>query len=182
MAITVEDGTGLAGADAYVSVAYFDTYAADRGIALGTMTTAEKEAAIRRATSYVDSEWLYKGYPLIPTQALEFPRTGLVWNNRIVEGVPKRVKDATVELALTARAGPLRADYDRGGAVVSESVGPISVTYADGAAPGKLYAEAAALLQPYTKATRVDPVPFFQEPTTTPLSVGMHDAPWLEQS
>lgn len=74
-AFLVEDGTGLAAATSYVSEAYADDYLGSSWAA----DTAAKEAALMAATEYVDARWgtKFKSYPLVETQALEFPRTKL---------------------------------------------------------------------------------------------------------
>src|SRR5690606_26077568 len=64
----------------------------------------------------------WRGKRLKAEQALSWPRD--------VEGVPEAVRRANAELAVRASAGPLMAD--QGAAVQSETVGPISVTYAKG--------------------------------------------------
>ena len=55
MALTVEDGTGLVGADSYVSVADCETYCDARGLTFSGAATADKEAALRRATASIDA-------------------------------------------------------------------------------------------------------------------------------
>lgn len=57
MALIVEDGTGLADAESYLSVADADTYHADRNNeAWQDYSTAEKEAALRKATQYITGD------------------------------------------------------------------------------------------------------------------------------
>jgi hypothetical protein len=53
--LVVEDGTGLANAESYASLTYVRTYHADRGSSVLTSgSDAAVEAALRRATRYVD--------------------------------------------------------------------------------------------------------------------------------
>lgn len=140
MALIVEDGTGLPDAEAYISVADADAYHAARGnAAWAALTTPAKEAALRLATDYMEAEygprWL--GNRLTAEQALSWPRD--------VEGVPEAVRRANAELAVRASAGPLLAD--QGPAVKQETVGPLSVTYADGARQSTRYVAVEALLR-----------------------------------
>lgn len=126
MALVVEDGTGLADAEAYISVADADTYFAARGNATwAALTTEAKEQALRLGADYMGAVYgpRWCDDRLTATQALDWPRG--------VQGVPEAVKRANAELAVRASAGPLLAD--QGAAVQSETVGPISVTYAEGA-------------------------------------------------
>lgn len=152
MPITVENGTGLANADSYLSVQSFKDYADDRGYSYAAFNDTQIERKLRLATQYVDTIQRYKAQRLQASQALEFPRLELYdWSGLLVTGVPMRVKQATAELAFRALSGELYEDLDRGGQVQSESVGPISVTYKDGAPVGKWFTFAMNLLEPFKK-------------------------------
>lgn len=140
MALIVEDGTGLPDAEAYISVADADAYHAARGnAAWAALAEPAKEAALRLATDYMEAEYgpRWRGNRLTAEQALSWPRG--------VEGVPEAVRRANAELAVRASAGPLLAD--QGPAVKQETVGPISVTYADGARQSTRYAAVDAALR-----------------------------------
>ena len=182
MALVVEDGTGLANAEAYLSVAAFRTFCANVGYSLGAATDAELEVKLRLGAEFVDSEFRYKGVRLLPGQAREFPRDGLVdWSGHEVTGVPQRVVKANAELAFKAISGPLYEDLDRGGQVVSESVGPISTTYAAGAPVGTVRIFASKLLAQYVRSEDDDiGGPFYQTSEASLFSVGMHDNPGEE--
>jgi hypothetical protein len=134
MPLTVEDGTGLADADSYVSVAQADAYHSAMGNAEWTGEPVDLEAALRRATQYVDARYTFRGTPLRYGQALAFPRTcdGAAYSWPI-----KNLVAATCELALRALAGPLVADEDPV-AVTKEVVGPIEVDYAAPRAGGQV--------------------------------------------
>ena len=124
MTLIVEDGTGLPNAESYASVSFADDYHAKRGnAAWAGLVDASKEAFLRRGTEYIDAVYTFKGHRLTDTQALAWPRD--------VEGVPLAVQRATAELALRSINGDLMPDS--GPQVKSETVGPISVTYMDGA-------------------------------------------------
>jgi len=77
MALIIEDGTGVAGADAYADVTACSAYAtAYYGSAL-TGSNVDKEAAIRRATAYLNG-LLWKGTRTLGrAQPLAWPRTGV---------------------------------------------------------------------------------------------------------
>lgn len=89
----VEDETGLEDATSYVSEAYADDYLGSSWAA----DTAAKEAALMAGTEYADARWgaRLKGYPLVTTQGLEFPRQAIYdrYGNPI-EGVPDDWKKA----------------------------------------------------------------------------------------
>lgn len=104
MAIVVEDGTGLALADAYVSIAEADEYFADVLVYTTTWSAysdADKELRIRRATKVLDSRTDWEGYKNVDTSGLRWPRKhvrdrdGILVSNLVV---PEAVKDATCEL------------------------------------------------------------------------------------
>jgi len=131
MALIVEDGTGKADAETYISLAGFKTYCARRNRRYEDYIEPHMEAALIDATAYLDGRYLYKGARKLATQALEFPRTGLVdRSGHTISGVPLRVAHACCELALKKleNGASLFEDLDRGGQVVSETVGPISTT------------------------------------------------------
>ena len=98
-AFVVEDGTGLADATSYVSVAFSDVYLDD---VWDAYTDAVKETSLMAATEYIDVLYggRFKGYPLTTTQALEFPRLGLYdrYGNAI-EDVPDDLKKAICRYA-----------------------------------------------------------------------------------
>jgi hypothetical protein len=82
MALTVEDGTGLDDADAYVSLAFVLGYAADYGLAEWTaagVTDPQREVAIRKATEYMDTIYVWNDVPLVADQALGNPTYSAVW-------------------------------------------------------------------------------------------------------
>ena len=112
MAFIVEDGTGLANATSYASVAEFDAYWTDRGdddIVL--CSTPEKEVALILGTDWVDLLHRWVGRKKVadsqsPEQALEWPREGAFDPHTIraidPDSVPVQVKNATIEAAAAA--------------------------------------------------------------------------------
>lgn len=163
MAFTVEDGTGVADANAYITVEYADAYFTDRAVTAWTGADAVKQAAIIKATDFIETRWgsKFKGSPefLDPRQPLGFPRLNLYDPaGQLVEGIPEKLKKATAEYALRALSGELMPDpvTDTSGAMVignRQKVGPIEteVTYAAsmGVRPLKPYPAADLLLKEY---------------------------------
>lgn len=100
MALTVEDGTGLANADSFVSLADAETHFTAVGSVLWTGEDADKEAALRRASSYLSSAFKFVGSPTNGrTQALCYPRTGVSDRNGDViasDEVPREIVQATL--------------------------------------------------------------------------------------
>jgi hypothetical protein len=114
MAIVVEDGTGLDSAQSYSSAADADAYHLARGnAAWASATLSAKEAALVRATDYIDRRWGLRmlGRRLSSAQALEWPRTH-VWDEfgTLRAGVPREVRMACAEYALRALSDSLAPD------------------------------------------------------------------------
>ncbi len=136
MALIHEDGTGLATAESYMSVADADTYFTNHGspAAWTGATTPAKEAALRFATAWLDGQYAWVGLVKASTQALAWPRIGgYDSEGRAVDdaSVPRRIKEAVGEVALAHLGSALNATLARGGAVKREQVGPLAVEYMD---------------------------------------------------
>lgn len=155
MALTVETGAGLSGAESYASVAAADAYFLARAnAAWAALDTPTKEAKLRDATDYMLASYRgrWMGERMTSTQALDWPRYGVVVDCFDVptNTVPAEVVRACCELALRASAQALQAD--QGVAVTSETVGPISVSYLAGAQQGIKYPAIDNMLRPFLSA------------------------------
>lgn len=132
MTLVVEDGTGVSNANAYAAIATVDAYATARALTAWTGADAVKEAAIKEATVYLDTSYAWKGAIESETQALAWPREGVVdREGREVTGLPQRVIDACCELAvmkITAALVTSRSEAE----VQSMTAGSVSITYARG--------------------------------------------------
>lgn len=161
MAFTVADGTGKADANAYIDASFFKSYHDERGNDYSSLVTNDPgdiEKAIVLATDYIETRWgdRFKGSPEFPdTQFLSFPRKNLYdREGRLIEGIPKRLKQAVAEYALRALSNPLAPDPEQNSSqlqVKSETskVGPIETTTEY--TPNYQF----ALRQPYPKADRM---------------------------
>ncbi|CAB4130453.1 hypothetical protein UFOVP119_77 [uncultured Caudovirales phage] len=179
MSLVVETGSGLSTAEAYISASDFKTFCTNRGYRWEDYDDFQIEASLRMATGWIDTYSRYKGTRLLAAQALEFPREGLIdWSSYAVTGVPQRVKQACAELAFKGLTEPLYQDQDRGGEVISESVGGISVTYAAGAPTGKVWQFAVNLLKQYMRDPNQIGMPLWTEPAmASQFEIGMNDSP-----
>lgn len=141
MALIVEDGTGLATAQSYISAADASTYHTAHGNTAWTGTDAVKEAALVRATAWLDGRYLsrWPGVRYTSTQALEWPRAGAVDcdGNELSAMVPAALKNALCEAALKelVKAGSLSEPDNGNGAIIAETEGGMSRTYARGVPP-----------------------------------------------
>ena len=101
--LIVEDGTGLANANGYITVAYLDDYAANIGYDISLLTTAQKESTIIRVSmNYIDITYDFAGNPLSADQALSLPTDEVAINEKIKRGVADAcIVDAKGELFKT---------------------------------------------------------------------------------
>jgi hypothetical protein len=153
-ALTIEDGTGIAGADSYIAVADLRQYCANLNYVIDpSVTDAFLETRLRAAANWIDTAFRYKGNKLTTTQSLEFPRVNLLdWSSMAVLGVPLRVAKACAELAYKAIDDvELFQDLERGGLISHEQVGPISTTYDPNAPAQKVYQQAMGFLEQYVR-------------------------------
>ena len=158
MALIIETGLIVAGAESYASVTDADTYHTNNGnTAWGTASNTAKEAALRKACRYLDGKYRsrWKGRRVLPVvQVLEWPRggveapsgagssgsyyydTGFTGNVFYPSNsIPQRLKDAQCELALRALDGDLASDATIG--VKREKVDVLETEYFQGAVPGQ---------------------------------------------
>jgi hypothetical protein len=141
MTLVVEDETGLDNAESYLSIADADTYHSNRGNSAWTGSTAVKEAALRKATEYLDLTYSWKGDIFSTTQALNWPRTGISdsQGRELDYTVPQKIKDATAELALASLSSDLLEIQDNSNYIKREKVEGLEVEYKDGSPTGKQY-------------------------------------------
>ncbi len=112
MAITVEDGTGLTNADAYISEADADAYfTAIANATWAAALTTQKEQAIVKATRYMEKRFgnKWKGIIASSAQSLGWPRD-YVYDERGTEldnQVPTAIAHACAEYAVHALSNDL---------------------------------------------------------------------------
>ena len=137
MSLIVEDGTGLSTAQSYASVADATTYHTAHGNAAWTGLEPAKEAALVRATAWLDDAFYHRwpSVKLLNTQALEFPRIAAVdCDGYPLDPVPAALKVSLYEAALVELVTPgrLAADDSDNGNIEAESEGGMSRTYRKG--------------------------------------------------
>jgi len=145
MAIIVEDGTGLAASNSYVSLEAALAYHADHGYpAWAASSDPLRSAALIRATAALDGKYSgrWPGVRCMELQALDWPRYE-AWDRDgyPLVGVPSGVKNATCAAALIelATPGALSAALDRGGMIAREKTGPIETEFFAGAPASTVY-------------------------------------------
>lgn len=144
MALIIEDGTIVDGANSFVTAAELVTYADDYGLSIPA-TTTEQERLLRRAALQMQAlSW--KGEIVSAAQPLSWPRmnvyigvgSGLIWNrpSTVVNdyivpanAIPNAVKQGQMALAAEIYEDDQTPAEDARGPIVSETVGPLSTTY-----------------------------------------------------
>lgn len=105
MALTPEDGTGVTGADSYISLQDALAYFTGRRLYSAGWTSAstvDKEIALRQASLTLDNEFTWSGTtPVSETQGLAWPFTDATdRKGNTVEGLPREIQYAACEVAL----------------------------------------------------------------------------------
>lgn len=129
MAIVVEDGSIVAGANSYVTVAELQAYATARGVTID----GQAEKHLTQAMDYIEN-LIFKGYKKTQDQPLQWPRMdvfidGYLWRS---DEIPNELKNGLMQCAIAIHEGndPLQ---DAPRAVQRQKVDVIEVEYAPGA-------------------------------------------------
>jgi hypothetical protein len=144
MGLITEDGTGVANANGYVTTAEFENYCDAHGL---TVTTGDAEAAIVRATMYIDAcfRLRFAGYMTFGrNQYLEWPRTAVLDSEYFPIGnneIPREIKNACCEAAQRELTEPnsLMPDLERGGQIRALQAGSVRIDYGANASATTTY-------------------------------------------
>lgn len=125
---------GSATADSYASVTDLDAYSLNNlATDISATTTATKEAWLRRATQYLDLNFVWIGSRVDNVQILDWPRA----TQKLVNGqqvlsttIPEAVKNAQMEIALKIKASVDFFNSTEIGLLKSETstAGPVSIS------------------------------------------------------
>jgi hypothetical protein len=128
LALTIEDGTGVEGAESYASAEDLQDYAAIRGIDLPE--EEEQEQLLVKAMDYVESfRDRFKGDWRFGPGYLQWPRLNVWLGSFNIEGIPIELKKAQCQVAIELlTVDPM--ETQSGAAVTVEQVGPIRTEYA----------------------------------------------------
>lgn len=161
MALTTENGSGLADAESYCSVAFATAHHAARGNAAWAALASDtvREQLLRKATDYMMGAYRlrWSGRRTSTTQALDWPRydvpmtdgPGLNVTTSYYPSneVPAAVARACADLALKAATADLAHDLSQ--AVKSKSVGAVKIEYQDYSQATKTYRSVDNALSPF---------------------------------
>lgn len=127
----VENGTGVADANSYISVDEFKEYWTDRNVDYTSKSDTEIQASLIKATQYLDTKYKFIGFKYTYNQALEFPRYNAYdKNGYLVTDIPNCLKYALNEAsAIELNGSDLYASTEEGVSSKTENVGPVQTTY-----------------------------------------------------
>ncbi len=129
MTLTVETGAIVTGANSYISITDFTTYATARGV---TLVTGAEQLLVR-AMDYIES-LQYIGTKVESDQPLQWPRTGVYIDGYAFpdDDIPQQLIDGQCQVAIAIDQGndPL---IDYAPAVKRKKVGPLELEYSVGA-------------------------------------------------
>ena len=128
MTLIVETGAIVTGADTYVSVADYESWADARGIEYDTTLV---ESQILRAMDYIET-LRFIGQKSTKAQTLQWPRVGVVVDGYELDydEIPEQLKKAVYESVKAESEGASQlANVER--RTLSEKVGAIEVQYAE---------------------------------------------------
>lgn len=145
MTIIVEDGTNVADANSYVSVADLVAYAEERGIEL-PVDPAEQEVLLIKAMDYLESfETRFPGVRAYTGQMLAWPRYGAGYN--YFPAMPDRLRKAQLVAAVAAMEVDLLPVSAAATAnATRKTVGPITVEYSSQASRHPSIPELSAIM------------------------------------
>ncbi len=170
MALIIEDGTGVAGANSYVTLSQIRAYAEARGYELPAVD-AELEAMAIRAMDYLEGRRAdYQGYKTDPAQDLQWPRTDVLIDCAPFpsDKIPVELKNAQCQLCIEQLTMPDLEPSTDGYAIASEKVDVIQVEYATG---GRLSGSAMPAQPDYPKVDALLYPLFFPCGSIFPLKV-----------
>lgn len=125
MALIIEDGSIVANADSYVTVAEIRSYANKRGFDVPVADATVEQLAIL-ANDYLQS-LNYIGDLVEKTQPLKWPRKNIT--DVEIDEIPTDIKNAQIELTIAANESELLT-REQSAAVIKETIGNIATDYA----------------------------------------------------
>lgn len=155
MALIIEDGTGVTGANSYIDVETARAYASARGLSL-PVADAEVERLLIKAMDFIESfRGEFQGLKTSIDQALQWPRTGasLDGYDLATDAIPTVLASAQAQLAADANLQDLMP-VGTGKEVLMERVDVVQVQYAETGDnnPQPIFTKAEALLKPLLKS------------------------------
>lgn len=136
--LTIEDGTGVPGADSYATAAELASRAAAYGWTIPAAVDAQ-EVLLRRAAEAMNAlRW--QGVRAEAGQALAWPRRDVIVDGEYLPAasIPAAIKYGQMALAAEIHADDIDPPESRRGAVLREKVDVLEVQYAEVKNDGRL--------------------------------------------
>lgn len=132
--LIVEDGSGISDSNSYCDLDFALEYCVNHGYTSWIdMTEDEQKVYLIKGTSFVDNFYEWKGYKRTSVQSLEFPRNGLIDNNKTeILGIPNNLKKAVIEAGFinySSEVDNLFVSRDENGAIKRQKVDELEVEY-----------------------------------------------------
>lgn len=141
MTLTIEDGTGVVGANSYRALTDLRSWAALRGVDLDdpTVTDENLEVMAIKAMDYLERfRDRLKGSPVVAGQPLSFPRVCMYYEGVELAStvIPQRWLDAQCQLVVYISQGIELEPIQKGGGtqfLLRQKLGPIEREYSEAA-------------------------------------------------
>jgi len=138
----VEDGSIVAGANSYVSVASARAYATERGLSL-SVDDSVVEAQLVIAMDYLESlRDKYQGSKtdITTPQALQWPRQDVTLDGEDFDenSIPVELTNAQCRLAVEQESGIELMPTQDGKFIIKDKTGPLETTYSDKIVPSSI--------------------------------------------
>ncbi|GAA0416999.1 hypothetical protein GCM10008969_45240 [Pseudomonas veronii subsp. inensis] len=148
MALIIETGLIVPGAESFATAAELVTYAANFGRVIPADTPSQ-EALLRRAALEMNAK-PWKGHTVSSAQVLCWPRYEVCLNKWLLPSntIPAQVKAGQMALATEIYADDLKDPATKQGAAIRKKVGPLEFEYA---AASSIVTKAAATRQSYAQ-------------------------------
>lgn len=99
MSLTIEDGSGVAGANSYVTDNEYVSYAAARGLTIATTPVARQIELIKSMDYIFNQEKNMRGFRTVDAQENAYPRQDVYIRNVLLDNdvIPQELKNAQME-------------------------------------------------------------------------------------
>ncbi len=153
MALTIENGNIVAGANSFTTVSECRAFCDERGLSLPSEDAAVEKLLINAADFIFSLETEFQGVRKDSTQDLPFPREKIFLHGADVSGtIPNILKQAQSRLAFDAQENDLFSTGS-GKEVLEEQVGPLKTKYSQSGSsnPQNNFTAALNYLEPLFK-------------------------------
>lgn len=154
MALIIENGTNVAGANSYTTLEEIRAFALARGFAL-TNVDVDLEVLAIKAMDYLESlRGSYQGTKVYENQELQFPRSDVYVDGFLLASttIPVLLKNAQCQLCIELHNGVDIMPTSTGGSVKREKVDVIEIEYQPSVSTIQKMRSFNALIEPLLKS------------------------------